>query len=190
MHEITADDVEFAKWVVLRHPIAYSLGSDDAIGEGLVGLCRAGLTYRPGATSFRSYAYRRIIGAVQDAARRNDHLRRAHRAAVTAGRCADEGQPLYLEGLAANVDGWQWEDMIGSVNDGDVALRITVDEAVNALEGTAGAVLRMSLHDTPQIEIAAFLGVSESRVSHLMCEARDALRDKLAARSAAELLQQ
>lgn len=183
MYDITPGDIEFAKRVVLAMPVAHSFGAEDAIGDGLLGLVKAARSF-DGQGDFRGWAYWRIVGEVRDAARRADHLRRAHRRAVKAGDCEDVPPAMHLEALSH----WDWESIFGC-EDEDLALRITLDDAINTIEGWAGAALRMVLlQDLAQVEVAQFLGVSESRVSQLLRDARAELRAALGARSAAEIL--
>jgi RNA polymerase sigma factor (sigma-70 family) len=181
MREVTPADVERVRHTVYSVPAAYKIGLDDAVGEGMLGLWKATLSFDESrGVVFWSYAHRYVVGEVLEAARRADHLTRWQRAAVKAGRREDHGTPLYLEELAAG--GWDWEDTVGADRGEDVALRMTLDEAVTAVDGRCGAVLRLWLADVPQVEIAEFLSVTPARVSQMLRQALNAVAHRLGAR--------
>jgi RNA polymerase sigma factor (sigma-70 family) len=192
VHTITPEDVEYVKRVVRSMAVSYAIGVDDAIGEGLVGLCKAAHDF-DGRGRFLGYASRRIVGEVLDAARRSDHLTRVHRGHVKNGDVEDTLRPIYFEDIAARRSSgrgeyWGWESMFGC-DEEDIALRLVLDDAIVSIEGRTGAALRLYLlEDMKQVEIAELLGVSASRVSQIISDARVQLREALGASAAVELL--
>jgi RNA polymerase sigma factor (sigma-70 family) len=196
MREITREDVEYVKRVVLSLPVSYMLGVDDAVGEGLVGLCKAARSF-DGRGRFLGYAHRWIVGEVLESARRADHLTRNHRQRIKCGDVEDVPPAVYLEDLIPRIGGGRtslaggyrsWEGIFGCEEE-DIALRLVLDEAVCSIAGRTGTALRLYvLHDLSQVEIGEILGVTESRVSQLIRAARCELREALGAMSAADLL--
>jgi RNA polymerase sigma factor (sigma-70 family) len=187
VHPITAADIEYVKAVVLSLPASFAIGVDDAIGEGLVGLCKAAHSY-DGRGRFLGYANGRIVGEVLDAARRADHVSRVRRDRIKSGDAENVPPPVHLEQLLADHEGLDLHSVIAEPDDEDIALRLTLDEALDSIEGRNGAMLRLWLRQgMPMRAIGEMFGISESRVSQVISDLRAELRETLAI-SAAELL--
>lgn len=170
-YELRPEDIERARRTVLSMSCVHHTETEDAIQEGMVGLLQAAKSYDPeGKAAFAGHSWHRIRGAVRDAQRRADHLTQDHRRKVNAGELAEPPRPQRLG------DSVEW---MGVYGDGDIALRLTVQDALVRMEGRHGMVIRWWLMGVPHAETAEVLSVTQSRVRQLLREALDALGDTI-----------
>lgn len=192
MVELTRDHVRYALGVARRvpHPDWAQRESD-----ALFGLLMASRTYDGAIGTFLGYAGPRIVWAIQDGLRGIDHLSRHGRREVKAGRGEDPGPPVSLHAPALLGASEMWGDTFTPANliaapdsDLDAAARISVQDALAALDTRGGLVVRLRYHGWTGEETGEFLGISESRVCQLYREGLAELRAALGIDSSAELL--
>jgi RNA polymerase sigma factor (sigma-70 family) len=132
------------------------LGYDDALGAGSVALVEAARRFDPGlGVPFGGYAFLRVRGAMKDACR-------------PGGRGVRPDQEVLCE-----------PEALCSVGDRSVLrpeAHLDVLTAVSRLRRRLRTVLLRHACGVPSCEIAADLGVSESRVSQLLAMARRRVR--------------
>lgn len=198
MVELTRDHVRYALAVASRipHPDPAQRDSD-----ALFALLMASRSYDADIGTFLGYAGPRIVWAIRDGQRRADYLSRQGRRYVKAGEATDPGSPMSFEGaiLSTALNGgsgseplwpgkeFSWAAVVGT-EDVDRETRISVQDALAALDTRGGLVVRLRYHDWPYSEIEALLGVSTSRVSQLYRAGLDELRAALGIDSSVEML--
>jgi RNA polymerase sigma factor FliA len=132
------------------------LGYDDAVGAGSLALVEAARRFDPGlGVPFAGFAFLRVRGALADACRSGGRRGRADQEVVCdPDTLCDVGDRRVLRPEA----------------------RMDVLAAVARLRHRLRAVLLRHACGEPSCEIAADLGVSESRVSQLLAMARKRVR--------------
>ena len=192
MREVAPADMERCRRIVLnmdgRHPGAF----DDMFSDALLGLWRATLRYDPARGAFWTYAHPKVVGAIVDGLRARDHLTRSHRRHINRGDIGyeDLGPASHLDAMGAD-DGSlsMWHELgVGGFVEDRVAHDMTLDAAVTAIDGREGVVLRWWLDGIHGIESAEALGVSESRISQLLRQGLDELREELGVTHPEDLL--
>lgn len=156
---------------------------DDLLSDAYLGIICAVDKWDPERSkSLPGWAYGQAIHAIQDGMRDRDLLSRDHRDAVKAGT-VEAPRMLTLDGGEdLPIDCYVGVDEAGftAVEDADEFqwLRARVDELPNQ---RYRYVLTRHLNGDSGVDIAATLGVSESRVCQLRKRAEHALRQQLAA---------
>jgi RNA polymerase sigma factor (sigma-70 family) len=133
-----------------------ALGYDDALGAGSVALVEAARRFDPSlGVPFAGYAFPRVRGALADASR-----------AGSRGTLLDHEVPCEPAELC----------YVGDRNALRPEARLDLLAAVSRLRRRLRAVLLRHACGVPSRQIAADLGVSESRVSQLLSLARRRVR--------------
>ena len=180
-----------------------SVEVDDLIQVGMIGLTEALARYEPSqGVQFETFASQRIRGAMLDELREGDWLSRGSKESEIA---AELGVPLAdYQQMLSRVRGAQLvylEDMSGKGDDedhfldrylpadaqsdpqsllGDQRMRSALVDAINKLPEREQYVMSMYYeHDMNLKEIAAVLGVTESRISQLHSPSIARLRARL-----------
>lgn len=152
---------------------AATIERGDLIGAGTLGLIHALEHYEASrGVSFASYATPRIRGAMLDELRRLDRVPRSVRERMHPAPASANAEPA-----SDAVD--PGEDVeTALVREEDVA---ALAQAIAALDARQRAVLTLYYHEElRQHQIAAVLGVTESRVSQIRSQALATLRERLA----------
>jgi RNA polymerase sigma factor (sigma-70 family) len=141
------------------------LSWDDLVQVGYTGLLEAIRRYRPGKASLRTFAAKRIRGAIQDEIRARHPSRMG---SMRAGAPALEKAPdALLEGLVSG----------GSVSPSDASSLLDVSDILQRIEERlgprTGRLWKLLSEGHNQREIGEEFGVSESRVNQLMRETRE-----------------
>jgi len=168
-----------------RHA-ARRVDRDEMINDGILGLAEALERYRPGeGCSFRTYAGKRILGAIRDGLRARDRTPRMQRIRWRDGASAvppnvtftDYAQRALAEGRP---------DLVASLEASDADPMARLEQATRWEVLTRGLRrderLTLSLRyraDMPLAAIAAVLGVSQSRASQIHQAALRRLRTRL-----------
>jgi RNA polymerase sigma factor (sigma-70 family) len=181
------DNYEYARKVSLQLANRLPLGSaipmdtDDCVQLGFVGLLQAAARFDISGhdpeiaslnTNFRSYAYRRIRGAILDECRRQTFVRR---------RGLEKGirfQMMSLDQSRETEDGdsIQWELSFEE----DPSLRIDFENALEDLTEREKIVILNMMAGITGRELALKIGVTESRISQIAADARAKLSEALA----------
>lgn len=154
-----------------RYPRIQGWLRDELVSAGHLGLTKAAIQYddQQGA-SFRTYSYRRVWGHMQDALRQFDHLSRAERRAVDAGRMVDPGAPVPMTQAVSETLEAPRE------RNGDVDLEL----ALAGLDPRHQAVVRcVDLKGWPRKDVGDLFGVTSSRVTQLRTHALQQMRSTL-----------
>jgi RNA polymerase sigma factor (sigma-70 family) len=135
--------------------------SENAVADGWFGLVQAAGRFDPSrGHQFLTYALPRIIGAIRDARRERLCLRVKRRAFLEAAHLPD--------------------DLVSPDRTDDAAEAALVREAMLGLPEQERAVLSLLyFEELPAREVAAVLGVHESRVSQVKAKALGRLRRRL-----------
>jgi RNA polymerase sigma factor for flagellar operon FliA len=163
-----------------RHP---AIDLDEMIGEALVALVEAAKRYDPDRGDFKSFAARRINGAMLDRARRDDPAGRHQREMDKAGIVTEaslRGVPTQVHGDAAELAEARYTRHLVfpsiPANQEAVADLMLTREAVAKLPANLRyAVERYHFDDVGLKQVGAELGVTESRVCQLINMARQVL---------------
>lgn len=175
---------------------------DDMYQEGAIGLMDAVRLWRPdGGASFRTYAYRRIVGQIIDAARVARPFSRTEMENARAGRTYkgiddaaarvralwEASRPFSLdEVLLRRRNGEDTLDLGDKIADPEA--EAAFDRVIDREEANEVAALVLSLPEVERVvvtlyyweeltvaRIGGFLGVSESRASQILIRARQRL---------------
>lgn len=145
--------------------------------DAAVGLLRAIDTWDPALGPFGPHAWRRCQGAILDALRDDDHLSRDHRRKLNAAGAAGTWTEKAVSYDAHLADQPGWLDTMGV--DGDfadrVALVVDVAGEIAALPQKHRDALVRKMTGGSASEMAARLGVTESRLSQIVSEAKACL---------------
>ena len=145
-----------------------SIDRNDLIQVGMIGVCEAMIKFDPSAgASLSTYASIRAKGAMQDELRRLDHLSRGHRDSY-------EGGDMHVV-----ID--DAHDVAAPPPDSVYAL---LAEDFDTLDSRLRNILARRLRGDAIIDIAADLGVTESRVSQLVRAGAKKVRTNLYKRRA------
>ena len=170
------DHQEFAKKLAnaVVNSQRLTIEYEEAQSCALVGLVDAAQRYDPTrSVSFKSFAYRRIAGEIIDHCRRNSFVRR---------RGLEKG--IKYEVVSANTG---WEDdsefAILPAIQVDVDLKLDFEVALEILTDREKRVVLALAAGARGREVAADLGVTESRVSQIASEARAKLERRMSSGS-------
>ena len=170
--------MKIANWHICRAPGIRRPHTDDIRAAALEGLVRAAHSYDPErGVSFASYAGKRIMGAVLDWSRGEDHLSRHFRELAKASGAEDLGPPAHLE----DIPGWHDHfESFEAMADDLVAERqavAAIELAARALPQKKREVLRLYyVEDLTQKQIGQQFGLTESRICQILHEAHAKLR--------------
>lgn len=166
--ELFAEHTDWARLFVTRRwqnarcsrPSRYHLSCEDAVATGLYGLWQAALTYRNGQrATFRTYAFRRVWGAVLDWLRQRDGGTRSRKCRELYAVPLSLLPPRIYEELA-EPDPWR-----------PVLLRDLAERVLRAALPQDATILRLYYLEGLTIdEVARRVGLSESGVSRRLVE--------------------
>lgn len=144
------------------------LDHDDAVSAAMVALVVCARRWKPGPATFRTYAFRRIVGAVYDELRHDRWWSHGGRDAMGSYL-----RPLPLSAPVA--DGATVADTVAEREHGYDHAETTTDlEAI--FTGRDRTILQLLAHGLTLAQVGARLGVTESRV----CQIRRAARQEFA----------
>lgn len=149
---------------------------DELESAGHYGLVQAAGRFDPNASgaTFRTFAWRRVRGAMQDALRTADHLTRTERKRVQAGE-REPDCPLVADG---DDEMYQVPDLTNDY--ALVDLKDAIRRAVDGLPARQRFVIRAVYYGEMVLsDVAELFGVSESRVSQIHTQALKSLRAAL-----------
>lgn len=162
-------------------PETLAYGRDDARSDAAFALARAAQDYRPDrGASFKTFAARRITGAVLDGLRRTDVISRDEREAIKRGHSElPSGRRIVLPSFVS-LDG-PAGDSLDCADTADAIerkeLALVVRQLVDELpDRQAHIVNRVFFDDQTHSAVAGELGVDRSRVSQLLSDARQRLQ--------------
>lgn len=169
----------------LKRRVPRSVEVDDLIGAGSLGLVEAAARYQPCPVPFAAYAYRRIRGAMQDFLRDLDWAPRSVRqqqrqeGAYAAAMLPLEDSHLNLpDGAESPLARLERQERPEPVAHAERRARLAA--AMNSLpKRERSIVVLYVLHNMPQAEIGAALGITEAYVSKLRTTALTRLRAAL-----------
>lgn len=176
-HEITPEDVAWAKGVAANHARKVPFMADEYESAALLGLVEASLSFDPGrGAKFRTHAARRVVGAIKDVSRSEEvcGYRRSWRASNPGADAPhvdsiykavghrDDGVLVDLTGAIASADlpiGWEaeYQDEVEGLSR---RLPVENQASFRAFFGRADAATMK--------RAGAAAGVSESRVSQII----------------------
>lgn len=149
--------------------IHYSLDTEDFIQIGMVGLIEAADRFDPdkSSVSFKTYAYKRIVGSLIDACRSSDFVKRRGR---------EKGlNPAILSTEYENEDGTSLK-LYGRREDLD--LKMDFFNFVRNLSEREQVILVNFLVGNSGREISKKLGITEQRVSQIFVETKNKLLEQ------------
>lgn len=158
-----AEHVEWARRIARRLGRSLPwLGADDAEGIGLLALVEVAPRWREGeAASFRTFAYKRICGAILSTQRKRCR-RQEHREVAVVDACLSTIDPLALVSMETEVAAKQ------------VVARVTAK-----LDARSAAVVLRHVTDELSQDVAYRFGVHPSRVTQIEAQAMAAAREAL-----------
>lgn len=160
-----------------RYPRVHGMLRDELISAGHLGLTHAALEYdHQHGMAFRSYAWALVRYAMQDELRRQDHLTRGQREAVTNGQATDPGPPIPMD---AHQIATRFQDTDDQHANTEARLDAThqVEHALNDLPPREQAIIRCEdLHGWSRQDVAQALGVTTSQISRLRTRALKRMR--------------
>jgi len=146
---------------------------DEAQSCAFVGLVESAKRFDPSrSVSFKAFAYRRIAGEIIDHCRRNSFVRR---------RGIEKGIKFDMVSASSWGDdqGHLLIDQIPGIED-DPDLKMDFEAALKTLTSREQQVMLAFASGAKGREVAAELGVTESRVSQIASEARSKLEREMA----------
>jgi RNA polymerase sigma factor (sigma-70 family) len=173
LHLPLVRSVAYALWRRVRH-----VEMEDIVSAGVIGLIEADKRYDcERGTSFASFAYRRIEGAMIDEIRRYAAPPSLlHQEAATG--------PLSLSAPIQDERGLTLMDVTVDRFSPEPSTHVVLGEllrAIRCLPDREREMLKLSLAGHTVVEIADLHGCSRSRVSQLLIQARLRLEERMAA---------
>lgn len=157
-----------------------TIDRDDAIGEAMLALIGSARRWRPKkGAPFKSFAQRRIVGAVLDLQRKNDPAGRDLRDKIEAGEKIEQAVPYHVWGDPAELERQRRISVaVRPRQEASAEVALLLARIVRLLSPRQQAVaIRHALNDETLAEIGADLGVTESRVCQIWKEAQRVLFD-------------
>jgi RNA polymerase sigma factor for flagellar operon FliA len=168
-------------------PETLAYGRDDARSDAALALARAAQDWRDdGGASFRTFAARRITGAILDGLRRTDVVSRTEREALNRGdHELPSGRPITVPSFVS-FDGPGGDELLACDTVVDAIagkeLALGLRELVRTLpQREAHIVSRVYFEDATRREVARELGLDPSRVSQLLSGAYQRLQGRAGA---------
>jgi len=166
------DNLQLVYSIAYRFAHKGDLELDDLISAGTLGLIKAVDVYDPKRGAFTTCAYPRIVGAIQDWLRELDPLSRRQRCEVRDGT---SDAPRYV-----GVDGDVGMPSVPCCFDA-VAAKIDAEMLLRVLPSRSRrCVVDYYWKDRNLWEIAEDMGLTESRVSQIISEAKIQMRRAVA----------
>lgn len=162
---LVIDHVGWAKNVAGQAARSLPIDFDEAVGVGNEGLVQAALRYDPAQGEFKTYAYRRIRGAIIDHCRKD---------AFVGRKGLERGEKVTMVSVNETNDFGEAIVQIAAI-DSDPDLRIDFENALKKLTDREQKVVLSIATGIRGTELAVELGVTESRVSQIATEAKKKL---------------
>lgn len=179
--ELVKKHLGYAKSVAVKTSLGLPISTEDAIQCGYEGLLEAARRFDIGEydpergdidTHFKSFAYRRIGGAVYDQSRRDSFVRR--RGLEKGLKVTMSSIDNFYESDAGQVPEIQLESLAE-----DPDLRMDFEAALDSLTERERYVVMAMAVGARGSELADKLGVSESRISQISTKARGKIAERM-----------